>query len=233
MKRFILLYLLLSSLYGCEIGGDSITGSYELEVSGLKNVSRGVLEIVGEADDYFGRITFNAKKKRVYEIGLISAEHDSLNFILPGKGGFLKIKRDTNSWNGKFKYFGIEADIVAKRAGPAPAELQALVDLKPLAKGIISTDAEESFPSFEPISKILYFTRGQSLYYSELSDSSWSEPEMLSFSEGFDDSAPYIYNRGNSLLFTSSRPLGNSQFKKKNLWVAHKSNTSISSSFSL
>ena len=223
MKRFFVFCILLVSMLACNKGKNSITGSYEMGVNGVKNVSTGMLEIVGEHGDYFGRITFNSKKKRVYEIGLLTEENDSLNFILPGNGGFLKIGMDKKIWRGRFKYFGIEAKITVKKVGAPTPELEALVDLKPLAKGVISTDSEESFPSFDATAQVLYFTRGQSIYSSELVDSIWQEPKRLPFSQDSDDSAPYIFNNGNSILFTSNRPVGNSKSRKKNLWTAHKS----------
>ncbi len=226
MKKVYLIIVIITSILACDKSNEHITGKYELEVKGMNNVTSGELEIVGEPEDYFGRITFNSKRKRVYELGLKYKRNDSLYFILPGKGGFLALKKINSIWSGKFKYFGIQAEIQAKKIGGSSNELNNLVDLKPIGMGIITTDQEESFPSFDNTNQVLYFTREQKIYSSKLNDSEWETPERLSFSKDFNDSAPYIFNKGQSLLFTSNRPINNGESKKKNLWIVNKINKS-------
>ncbi len=97
-----------------------------------------------------------------------------------------------------------------------------LVDLKPIAKGIISTDQEESFPTYDHLNEELYFTRESKIYRSKYENNNWQNPKLLSFSSEFNDSAPHISQNGNRILFTSNRPNGKSSFKKKNLWIAYK-----------
>ncbi len=209
-------------ILSCQEHSEPIVGKYELEVNGMKNTSTGELEIVGEPNDYFGKIAFNSKRKRVYELGLKYKGKDSLFFMLPGNGGFLALKKEDANWRGKFKYFGIQAEVVANKIGPASNDLEALVNLKPIGRGVISTDQEEAFPSFDPVNEVLYFTREQKIYSSELNDSEWEEPLSLPFSQDFNDSAPYVFDNGQSLLFTSNRPIANSESKKKNLWLVNK-----------
>ncbi|MBT8220180.1 MAG: hypothetical protein KJP00_10155, partial [Bacteroidia bacterium] len=67
---------------------------YELLVSGVKNVSKGELQIAGEPDDQFGNMTFFSKRDRIYKISLTFRNNDSLSFILPESGGFLKLKKE-------------------------------------------------------------------------------------------------------------------------------------------
>ncbi len=197
-----------------------IVGTYDLTVEGLKSCTNGLLEIVGEDGDFFGKITFYAKRERVYEVGLTEHVNDSLSFILPGNGGYLKIKKQGPLVSGKFKYFGVRAEIEGKRVGPPAEELMKLVAFKPLAWNTISTLQEESFPSFDVKNQLLYFTRDQKLYSSSLASASWDEPEQLPFSDDTNDSAPYVFNDGNSLLFTSNRRTSEEQATggKKNLW---------------
>jgi hypothetical protein len=226
MKNIYAILFVIILFSGCSKHDTSFTGTYELEVTGMKNVSKGELEIVGEPDDYFGKISFISKKQRVYEIGLSYKENDSLHFILPGKGGFLALKKENDHWIGTFKYFGIQAEIQATKIGNPCSELTALVDLKPIGRNIISTDQEESFPSFDAANQLLYFTRERKLYSSKYNGSNWESPVRLSFSQEYSDSAPYIFNNGKSLLFTSNRPYNNSESKKKNLWIVEKTTTS-------
>ena len=222
MSNTYLILIMLIAWLGCTKNQASFLGAYELEITGIKNAATGELEIVGEPSDYFGKITINAKRKRVYAIGLQYHESDSLHFILPGKGGFLSMKKGVTEWKGRFKYFGLQADIIAKKVSDASQEMQALVGLKPIGVGVISTNQEESFPSFDPINKILYFSREQGIYASSQEGSHWQAPSILPFSGDFFDSAPYIFNQGKSLLFTSDRPIDSLAPKKKNLWWVNK-----------
>ena len=216
----LLLLLLISS---CIESKDPIIGTYALEVSGPKNITSGTLDIVGEPEDFFGRITFNAQKPRVYEIGLTHKSEDSLHFRLPGNNGFLSLKKLDSIWEGQFKYFGIKANLKATKSGEASQALQDLVALKPLGKGIISTDQEESFPSYDTVNNILYFTRNQKLWSSQFLNGEWQSTAQLSFSKDYNDMAPCIYNNGQSLLFSSNRKI-DSTTNKKNLWMVNKSN---------
>lgn len=221
MKNALLLFVLIF-LLACQGNKEPFTGKYELEVKGMKNVSTGELEIVGEPDDYFGRITFKSKRDRVYEIGLLYDGNDSLYFTLPGNGGFLSLKKNDSMWTGNFKYFGIQAEVKAKKIGSPSMELEKLVSLKPIGRGIISTAQEETFPSYDPTNQILYFCRDQKIFSSQLKGNSWEEPAQLPFSAAFNDSAPYVFNKGQALLFTSNRPIQNDGSKKKNLWQVNR-----------
>ena len=222
--KFGLLLLVLSLILSCAKPEDPIIGSYALEVSSAKTITSGTLDIVGEPEDYFGRIVFNAKKPRVYEIGLTHKSEDSLHFMLPGSNGFLGLKKQDSIWQGQFKYFGIKADLKASKTGEPAQDLQDLVALKPLAKGTISTDQEESFPSYDSKNNILYFTRDQKLWSSQWLNEEWQTPQQLVFSQSDNDIAPCVYNDGESLLFSSNRLTDSLSPKKKNIWTVHKTN---------
>ncbi len=228
MKYFIFIWILLITI-SCQKPVDPIIGKYALSVSGLNNTSTGELEIVGEQGDYFGKITFDSKRKRVYEIGLRYKADDSISFILPGNAGFLRLKRIDEIWSGSFKYFGIQAEISASKTGNPSAELQSMVGLKPIGLSTISTDQEESFPSYDDTNDILYYGRDQKIYQSQKIDGDWSSPVKLPFSDEYNDSAPYVFNNGNSLLFTSNRPINDSLPKKKNLWFVERNGDDWSS----
>ena len=174
LRDFVNLFtgcFLISSLVlfisACKIN-DPIIGIYTLEVEGIKNVTSGKLDIIGQESDYFGKLTFNSLKPRIYEVGLEFGSKDSLAFRLPGNGGFLRLKRQDSTWSGSFKYFGLNATVKATRTGDAADSLQALAVLRPLAPGIISTEAEESFPCFDNPGKTLYFTRNQKYSSAEI-----------------------------------------------------------------
>ncbi|MEL6673086.1 MAG: hypothetical protein AAFR61_12870 [Bacteroidota bacterium] len=220
MKR--ILFVSLICLYiACQPEAVNPTGFYELKVFFDDNEQSGELEIVGEPEDYFGKLTINAKRKRVYAVGLTHASRDSLAFFLPGKGGFLRLSSKGSTWEGKFKYFGLKAEVVAEKKGPPSEELQALVSLKPLGQGVISTGAEESFPVYDQYDSCLYFSRDNTLFSSQQrGDGSWAAPDTLPFSSG-KDAAPYLSPDGRSLLFSSSRSLTTSP-SKKNLWLVSK-----------
>ena len=218
-----LLLFLSVFVLSCSDSEPDRTGAYTLEVSGMKNTDSGSLQIVGEEGDYFGKLTIDAPRQRVFEVGLSFATEDSLSFIMPGQGGYLRLKKQDSVWAGKFKYFGLQADVRARRTAEADQELQSLAALKPLGAGIISTTAEESFPSFDSESGRLYFSRSGVLFSSDISEAGqWSEPDTLSISGEFNDSAPYLDPDFQSLIFTSNRPTNADAPKKKNLWLAHK-----------
>ena len=228
MKIIFLQLCVITFLCSCHQESKSFIGKYQLDVSGMKNVEKGELELVGTQDDCFGKIVFYSKRKRTFEIGLKEASIDSLKFVLPGNGGYLNLALDDSIINGNFKYFGLKADLYGQKVGPPSAELEALVNLQPIGMGIISTFQEESFPSYDDKNDILYFTRDQKLFSSQWTNENWSAPIQLEISNEFNDSAPYLYNNGESLLFTSKRPIVDSARTKKNLWIAKREDDSWS-----
>ena len=219
LMRGALLLLIIS----CGEQSISPVGMYELEISGMKNASQGTLEIVGEPGDYFGKLTILASRKRVFEVGLLYLDLDSLAFILPGAGGFLRLGRHASLWRGKFKYFGLKAEISAVKTGEPSDEMSALVPLKPLGKGIISTLSEETFPCYDDRNGWLYFSRDNVLLVSkDLGEDRWGATDTLPFSGRYGDSAPFLAPDHNSLLFTSDRPQSGDRPGKKNLWLANR-----------
>ena len=209
-------FLLLAA---CQKSPAEFLGKYDLVLEGLKRYSEGELEVVGEPGDYFGRLHFKGERERTFALGLEYGDADSLAFVLPG-GGYLRLKQQAEQWQGQFKYFGLVAQISGRKVGPASASLQALVGLKPLAIGRISTGKEESFPCYDAQRQILYFTRDSRIYYShQLKDEAWGQPQLISFSANFNDSAPALSPDGTQLLFTSNRICYLTEARKKNLWV--------------
>lgn len=223
MKTFLPVLLILCVL-SCNSKDESIVGRYQLSIENAKNINSGELEIVGEENDYFGKITLVGKRTRVYEIGLSYKTEDSLHFVLPGSGGYLSLKKGDSTWQGKFKYFGIKADINAHKVGEASKELMDLVSLKPLSKDIISTNKEESFPSYDSKNQVLYFTQDGKIVTSQFENGEWNEPLAIDFNEGFSNNKPNISSDGNTLLFSSNRPVDSSTYKKKNIWLLKRNN---------
>ena len=219
MKWLSLLIALFITFVSCNQSKDSISGNYKLTVENMKNVSSGELEIVGAGNDYFGKIVFHGKRERTFELGMQFQNRDSMYFSLPGNGGFVSLKAEDSNWKGKFKYFGLQADIIAQRIADPSEELKNLLSLRPLGEGIISSEKEESFPTYDSTNEILYFTRDQKLFSSHWNGSQWEVPIQLPFSKKYNDSAPYLFNKGSSLLFTSNRPIDSNESNKKNLWT--------------
>lgn len=198
-------------------------GAYTLHVEGLKTAETGLLEIVGEPEDYFGRLTLDADPPRVFAVRLATASADSLSFTLPGDGA-LVLRRDGDGWRGDFRYFRLRAALHATAAGPPDPALQALVALKPIAWGTLSTPAQETFPTLSADGTRLYFTRDGTILVSERRGDGWASPDTASFSGHHDDSAPYVAPEGDALLFTSNRP--NPAYeqdpdarRRKDLWI--------------
>lgn len=225
MKKLVLLFVLSAVIVSCQSKEFTPNGKYEISVTNKEGFGHNILEIVGEEGDYFGYIEFNGKRKRNYPIGLNYKSSDSLSFYMSG-GGYLRLKKENELWKGNFKYFGLQLEVQANRLGEACKSLQELVALKPLSIGNLSTEADETFPCYNASKNTLYFTRGGKIYQSEETGYlTFSEPKLVSFSADFNDSAPYLFNKGEAMLFTSNRPLPNSTKKKKNLWLTLKDST--------
>lgn len=222
MRVFLIVWT-VGLCFACHKKEQPITGKYALEVDGLKNISRGEMLIIGEPGDYFGKISLFASRTRVYEIGLKEVRGDSIYFILPGKGGYLKFKGSNSEWHGYFKYFGLQASLKAIKVSEDVKEFAGLVNLKPIGQGTISTLSEESFPSYDNFNNILYFCRDNQIYSSAFNGNNWESPVKLSFSEKYNDTAPFQFNQGNSMLFTSNRSIEPAQ-TKKNVWKVDKVN---------
>ena len=93
-------------------------------------------------------------------------------------------------------------------ATPAPAEV--------FAEGVISTDAEEWRISFTPDGETAYFarsdgffpqTRDATIMETTLVDGEWSEPAVAAFSGEFPDIDPWVSPDGESIYFSSIRPV--------------------------
>ncbi len=224
----ITLILLLLILSNCSDEPDELNpvGTYHLEVQGIRSIDSGMLEIGGENDDYFGRLTFTGSRNREYSVGMEFLSADSMSFYLAG-GGYLRIARRDTNWIGEFKYFGLNGDIIANINGDLDnyreSEFERITKVKPISWGIISTSAQETFPSFDPVRKELYFTRSSGIYSSVKMDQSWSEPVLLPFSNTYNYSAPYLSDDGNTLVFTSNRPLEESgETTRNNVWSVNR-----------
>ena len=84
------------------------------------------------------------------------------------------------------------------------------------AEGVISTEAEEWRISFTPDGATAFFarsdgffpqTRDATIMETTLADGSWSEPVVASFSGEFADIDPWVSPDGDSIYFSSIRPL--------------------------
>ena len=85
-----------------------------------------------------------------------------------------------------------------------------------LAEGVISTDAEEYRISLAPDGQTAYFARGSGFFpqtrqatimETRLVDGGWSEPATAAFSGTYPDIDPWVAPDGESIYFSSIRPV--------------------------
>ncbi len=97
--------------------------------------------------------------------------------------------------------------------------------------GIISTATEyETHPAFSPTGDTVYFLKcaadlsKSTIYFSNKIQGKWSKPEVVSFSGQYFDADPFITKDGNTLYFTSNRPIneGDSVKTDTDIWKAEK-----------
>lgn len=99
--------------------------------------------------------------------------------------------------------------------------------------GVISRDeGDDVFPALTPDGSALYFSRpkgrnwsNQTIMFSRHTSRGWSEPEVAPFS-GFQysDRAPRFSADGNTLFFTTNRPLPGGTSNDYNIWVVRRAN---------
>ncbi|NNF34803.1 MAG: hypothetical protein HKN68_11870 [Saprospiraceae bacterium] len=97
-----------------------------------------------------------------------------------------------------------------------------------IAPGIISTNMAEYSPTFDTNRGELYFMRrtpgvfDYTIYKSKRVESSWTEPEVVSFSGKYRDAAPYLSPDGNTMYFDSRRPDNRVGEASINLWYSNR-----------
>ena len=86
-----------------------------------------------------------------------------------------------------------------------------------VADGVVSTDDEEYRISFSPDGETAFFARGggffpqsreATIYETTLIDGEWSEPTVAAFSGTYPDLDPWVSPDGQSIYFSSIRPIG-------------------------
>lgn len=82
------------------------------------------------------------------------------------------------------------------------------------AEGIISTvEGYETHPAFSPSGDTVYFLRcapdlsSSAIYFSIKKNDLWMRPELAPFSGSYFDADPFVTKDGNSIYFTSNRPV--------------------------
>jgi Tol biopolymer transport system component len=119
-----------------------------------------------------------------------------------------------------------DAASVAPSATPSgtgttsPDESAAELAIERLAPGVISTDDEEYRISIAPDGTTALFARGDgffpqtrdaTIYESQLEGGAWAEPSVASFSGEFPDIDPWFSPDGESVYFSSIRPIDGTQ----------------------
>jgi hypothetical protein len=107
--------------------------------------------------------------------------------------------------------------IVASASSAAPSSSEAVATAGTLfGEGVISTDEEEYRISFEPDGQAAYFARGPGFFpqtrqatimETRLVDGEWSEPTVAPFSGTHSDIDPWVSPDGQSIYFSSIRPI--------------------------
>jgi hypothetical protein len=99
----------------------------------------------------------------------------------------------------------------------SPSASTVPVEASLFAAGSISTDAEEYRISFTPDGSTAYFARGSGFFpqtrqatimESRLVEGEWSEPVVAAFSGEYPDIDPWVSPDGESIYFSSIRPVG-------------------------
>ena len=107
---------------------------------------------------------------------------------------------------------------------PIPSEIPAFTVFAP---GVISSDDEEYRISFTPDGQTAYFARGSEFFpqtrqaailESHLVDGTWTEPVVVSFSGTYPDIDPWVSPDGNSIYFSSIRPVGGEPRPDVEVW---------------
>ena len=109
----------------------------------------------------------------------------------------------------------------------APASAAARIEATPFAPGVVSTGAEEYRISFAPDGQTAYFARGDgffpqsgdaTIFETRLVDGEWSDPAVASFSGTYPDIDPWVSPDGNSVYFSSIRPVGGETRNDADVW---------------
>ncbi len=116
---------------------------------------------------------------------------------------------------------------LSPRSASAEASADAQLDATVFADGVISTDAEEYRISFSPDGQTAWFARGAGFFpetrqatimESSLTDGEWSEPAVASFSGTYPDIDPWVSPDGESIYFSSIRPVGGEDRADADVW---------------
>lgn len=101
-------------------------------------------------------------------------------------------------------------------------------------KGIISTGDYETHPAFSPSGDTIYFLKCTpnvnvcAICVSYKKDTSWSQPEIVSFSGQYQDVDPFVTKDGNTFYFASNRPIHKGDAVKDDwdVWKVNRTNKS-------
>ncbi len=108
---------------------------------------------------------------------------------------------------------------------PPPEEPEVFAD------GVVSTEAFEWRITFEPDGRTAYFARSEEFFptsrqatvlVTRWSDGAWSEPEVAPFSGTHPDIDPFVSPDGDTLLFSSIRPVDGEERTDTDLWLVRR-----------
>lgn len=114
---------------------------------------------------------------------------------------------------------------------PAQADPAIASPLELVAAGVISTDRGEAFPTLTPDGTLLYFAThepgwtGFHIVESRLVDGRWTRPSPVSFDTPYNDRSPFMSPDGQTLFFSSDRPLPDARSTRAgdfNLWYVER-----------
>jgi Tol biopolymer transport system component len=108
----------------------------------------------------------------------------------------------------------------------ASVDETSLVDaVEIVGEGIISTEANQTFPALDPLTGDLWFSvyegsfDEQTIMFARRTESGWATPEVAPFSGEWGDRAPRFSPDGATILITSNRPRpGGARSGDMNIW---------------
>ena len=187
----------------------------------------GTLEITGVREGWWG--VWHKPGKPPVAIKSVAFDGEELSLVAmesPTPGAFLLRVQPGGRFAGRYAGGKVTGTRLSTRA---PDSLRD-IDLLPLGRGLVSTDAGESFSALSPDGRDLYFTRHDenlehhALHVVHLDGEKVSKDEVLAISGRWDDRTPFVTPGGDHLWFSSNRPanVGEAPSPLLQLWVSEK-----------
>jgi hypothetical protein len=166
-----------------------------------------------------GQVQFDGRE--LTAMAMMGAGAARMRFLLEADGRF------TGEWvrgGERIAFRGI------RRGTAVSADMLAAGQLEPLEPGTVSTDSGESFSTFAPDGRELFFTvhrpdfSGHHIVVTRFAEGAWSPRQTVPFSGTYNDREPRLTPDGRRLFFSSNRPVAPDTARRKDLdlWFAER-----------